>query len=163
MEFVVGAMASLLGLDTSRNLSYFAVPAAWVCAHSCHLFAIISAPKSFDNTNPRSFKDNVAKAPGLSEERKLFIARAKAAADNGYETLGLFAAAVIAGNQAGLDARTLNLLSAGYLATRLIYNYIYIYLGSSAKIAPLRSLVWAVSLFFSLGLFISSGLKLKNA
>ena len=96
-------------------------------------------------------------------QRKLFITRIKSAADNGYETLGLFAAAVAAGNQAGLTPRTLNLCSAGYLATRLIFNYIYIYLGGSAKIAPLRSLVWAANIFFSLGLFVASGLKLKNA
>jgi uncharacterized MAPEG superfamily protein len=70
---------------------------------------------------------------------------------------------VAAGNQAGLDARTLNLFSAGYLATRLIFNYIYIYLGSSAKLAPLRSLAWTVNMCFSLGLFVASGLKLKNA
>ena len=95
-------------------------------------------------------------------QQKQFFSRVKSASDNGYETLGLFAAAVVAGNQGGLRPQTLNIVSWGYIVTRLVYNYIYIRLGSREKLTPLRSLVWSLSLFISLGLFLSAGLKLKN-
>jgi uncharacterized MAPEG superfamily protein len=54
------------------------------------------------------------------------IIRAEGAQQNGFENVGLFASAVVAGNIAGLDNRTLNILSSGYLASRAVYNYIYI-------------------------------------
>jgi uncharacterized MAPEG superfamily protein len=45
---------------------------------------------------------------------------------NGFENIGLFAAAVVAGNIANLDNSTLNFWSGGYLISRVIYTYIYI-------------------------------------
>ncbi|MGG6496847.1 UNVERIFIED_CONTAM: MAPEG family protein, partial [Bacteroidetes bacterium 56_B9] len=44
----------------------------------------------------------------------------------GFENLGLFAAAVVAGNIVRLDNWTLNVLSGGYLLSRVAYNLIYI-------------------------------------
>lgn len=43
------------------------------------------------------------------------------------ENIGLLAAAVTAGNFAGLDKQLLNYLSAGYLASRIVYNIVYIH------------------------------------
>jgi uncharacterized MAPEG superfamily protein len=52
--------------------------------------------------------------------------RAEGAQQNGFENIGLFAAAVVIGNVAKLDNWTLNALSAGYLASRVVYNALYI-------------------------------------
>lgn len=52
--------------------------------------------------------------------------RAEGAQQNGFENIGLFAAAVVIGNVAKLDNWTLNSLSFGYLASRVLYNVIYI-------------------------------------
>lgn len=49
------------------------------------------------------------------------IIRAEGAQQNGFENLGIFAAGVVAGNAAGLDAGYLNALSAAYIATRVVY------------------------------------------
>jgi uncharacterized MAPEG superfamily protein len=54
------------------------------------------------------------------------IIRAEGAQQNGFENVGLFAAAVVAGNIAKLDNTTLNYLSGGYLASRVLYNFVYI-------------------------------------
>lgn len=54
------------------------------------------------------------------------IARAEGAQQNGFENIGLFAAAVVVGNVAKLDNSTLNTLSYGYLASRVVYNFLYI-------------------------------------
>jgi hypothetical protein len=45
---------------------------------------------------------------------------------NGFENVGLFAAAVVAGNIANLDNSTLNFWSGGYLVSRVVYTYVYI-------------------------------------
>lgn len=87
--------------------------------------------------------------------------RAEAAQANGFENLGFFAAAVVAGTAAGLEPSTLNGLSLGYLASRLAYNHIYIF----NDLVPW----WArtVTFFGGLGaifaLFIQSGNKYKNS
>ena len=55
------------------------------------------------------------------------IIRAEGAQQNGFENIGLFAAAVVIGNVAKLDNSTLNTLSGAYLASRVVYNLLYIY------------------------------------
>ncbi|KFA66855.1 hypothetical protein S40285_09699 [Stachybotrys chlorohalonatus IBT 40285] len=153
-------MPSFLGLDFTRNLSYFAVPAAFWCAHSAHLYTIVFAGKSYDNSNPLALRDRIAKEPTLSAESKEHFIRAKNASQNGYETLGLFAAGVVAANQAGVSRRTLNALSWGYVVSRVVYNFIYINLGGYRKAeAFMRSSAWSVSMFLSVGLFIVAGFK----
>jgi hypothetical protein len=62
----------------------------------------------------------------LETATKERITRAEGAQQNGFENIGLFAAAVVAGNIAKLDNRTLNMLSGTYVASRLLYNYIYL-------------------------------------
>jgi hypothetical protein len=57
---------------------------------------------------------------------KATIVRAEGAQQNGFENIGLFAAAVVIGNVAKLDNWTLNALSVGYLASRVAYNVLYI-------------------------------------
>ena len=56
-----------------------------------------------------------------SHHAKQRILRAKNASGNGFETLGFFAAGVLAGNQAGIKPAALNVLALGYLASRVAY------------------------------------------
>lgn len=62
--------------------------------------------------------------PSLATKER--IVRAEGAQQNGFENIGLFAAAVVAGNMARLDNWTLNALTGGYLASRVAYNLLYI-------------------------------------
>lgn len=88
--------------------------------------------------------------------------RAKAAADNGLETLGFYAAAVVAANFAGLETRTLNQLSLTYAASRLVYVAVYIWLQSNRGMALLRTVAWGTSVITTLTLWIKAGMKLME-
>lgn len=89
------------------------------------------------------------------------ITRAEGAQTNGFENMGIFAAAVVAGNMAGLPAQTLNLLSGGYIASRVLFNLIYINhtteLGAAA-----RSVTFFTGLGFVMTLFVKSGNALRE-
>jgi uncharacterized MAPEG superfamily protein len=87
--------------------------------------------------------------------------RAEAAQMNGFENLAFFASAVVAGNLAGLPAATLNMLSGGYIVSRILYNFIYIN-NTSQAMANTRSIVFASGVGMILTLFIKSGNVLKD-
>ena len=111
---------------------------------------------------------------------KATIVRAEGAQQNGFENIGLFAAAVVIGNVAKLDNWTLNALTAGYLASRVVHNALYItgttdtagkffsgsYLNESddanAPIANGRSVVFLTGVGIIWTLFIKSGNVLRN-
>jgi uncharacterized MAPEG superfamily protein len=86
------------------------------------------------------------------------ILRAEAASSNGFEGLPVFAAAIVAGNNAGLSTSTLNALSITYILSRVVYNWVYIFLSGNRKYAGLRTPVWLVGLGSALTLFIKAGL-----
>jgi uncharacterized MAPEG superfamily protein len=116
----------------NKNYSLYAVPAAWTIALLPHAYAIsLTNSKSknkskFDITQPRSMPSRLVSDPTLDKSTKDRIIRAEGAQANGFENIGFFAASVVAGNLAGLSTRTLNMLSWGYVASRVVYSMIYI-------------------------------------
>ena len=141
--------------------------------------------KSFNKRNPRSYSSvvendqSIDKAvshtrsfsslpvqnqtnPSISNQQtREKIQRAEGAQQNGFENLGLFAAAVVAGNVAGLSATTLNTLSIGYLASRVAYTWIYIN-NTSEALAAARSIVYTIGVGQIFTLFIKSGNVLRE-
>jgi uncharacterized MAPEG superfamily protein len=89
------------------------------------------------------------------------IHRCEGAQTNGFENIGLFAAAVLAGNFAGLPARTLNLLSGGYVVSRVLYNWIYIN-STRPAMALARTGMWSVGIGLIMTLLVQSGNALKD-
>jgi uncharacterized MAPEG superfamily protein len=85
------------------------------------------------------------------------VSRGEAASSNGFETLGFYAAAVVAANLARVPTSTVNNLTLGYLASRFAYNYTYVFLQDNARLAPLRTLVWGVGIGLIFTLFIKAG------
>jgi uncharacterized MAPEG superfamily protein len=96
-------------------------------------FTSIKSPSKggYDNNNPREWE---AKQTGWK-------ARAKAAQDNGFEALPLFAFAVLAAQHAGLDQGRTDQLAMAFIAIRLVYIATYL-----ADIGALRTLVWTAGL-----------------
>jgi uncharacterized MAPEG superfamily protein len=45
---------------------------------------------------------------------------------NGFDNIAFFAAAVVAGNVANLNTHTLNTLSVAYVASRVVFNIVYV-------------------------------------
>ncbi|CAH0047081.1 unnamed protein product [Clonostachys solani] len=152
-------MATSLGLSFARNhISYFAVPAAFACAHIPHLYSVVASQGAYDNSNPRALKDSIASTGTLDEETKQRLIRAKRASENNYETIGLFAAGVAAANQAGAPTCVVNALSWGYVGFRVVYNFVYINLGGIRETHWIRSAVWSVCMWSSVGLFVAAGI-----
>jgi uncharacterized MAPEG superfamily protein len=89
------------------------------------------------------------------------ISRAKAATANGFETLGLYAAAVVAGNVAGVATERMNQLTLGYLLSRVVYIYTYVRLQDNARLAPLRPLVWLAGVGIVTTLYVLAGKALN--
>jgi len=147
-------------LDFTRNFSLYTIPAAWVFSLVPHVYATGLAGEKFDNRSPRSLTSSLKDNQTLDAATKEKIIRAEGAQQNGFENVGLFAAAVVAGNIAGLDNSTLNYLSGGYLVSRAIYNLIYITNDTpSAANARTATFLTGIGLIFTL--FIKSGNALR--
>lgn len=75
----------------------------------------------------------------------------------------MYASGIAAAAAAGVPSRTLNYLGAGYLASRAVYNTVYIFLQDNRKLAPLRSVVWNVSVGVIITLWVKAGNKAAAA
>nr|XP_036578208.1 uncharacterized protein CTRU02_11709 [Colletotrichum truncatum]KAF6785409.1 hypothetical protein CTRU02_11709 [Colletotrichum truncatum] len=162
---------SLFGLDlTQKGLSLYAIPAAFASAMSAHGYAAAAAGKLYDPANPRRLQatiesddkvDKIVSVCGraLSEHLKNRILRARSAAQNAWETLGMFSAGVAAANAAGVDPYYVNLLSFGYIGSRILYNIIYIRLQDNRAWAPARSLTWISGLALTFSLYLAAASK----
>ncbi|KAM0297427.1 hypothetical protein HYE67_007396 [Fusarium culmorum] len=155
-------MESFLGLDLTRNYSFFTVPAAFFIIALPHAYTITAAKGTYDNANPRSHKNNIEKCENFTKSDKQFFYRAKAATENGFETLGLYAAGLVAANFAGVPTPTINALGFSYVASRVAYNIVYLWLQADRRLAPVRSLVWTASIGFIITLWIKAGNKMLS-
>jgi len=98
----------------------------------------------------------VSENQGIDSTTKGRIIRAESAQQNGFENVGLFATAVVAGNMARLDSTSLNILSVGYVLSRIVYSYIYIH-NTTAGLAMTRTLVFISGVAMIWSLFILAG------
>ncbi|KAI8959473.1 hypothetical protein F5Y11DRAFT_332948 [Daldinia sp. FL1419] len=151
-------MASYIGLE--KNISYFTIPAAVILALLPRAYSGITGPgkKFFDPNNPRTFTAKLESAE-IDKRLKGRLVRAESAGANAFENLGVYAAAVTAGNAAGLSAKTLNALALGYLAARVLYTWIYIWGQENRRITPLRTVVWSVAMGCCMALFSLAGAR----
>ncbi|KAJ2977287.1 hypothetical protein NQ176_g4459 [Zarea fungicola] len=138
-------MASL-GIDLAKNLSFYTVPAAFLLCLLPQAVVMSRARGLFDSAYPRQFVSSIEQCETLKKETKQTFIRAKCASDNGFETIGVFAAAVVAANHAGVETSALNTLSIFYVISRLGYIFAYVILGANRKLAPIRTLTWAAGI-----------------
>lgn len=150
-----------------ENLSFHAIPLAWFIAlsprfYGAHKYSEATDGGDLDIRNPRAFSDEVSEDTELKESTRNRIIRAEAAMDNGFEFLGLFAAGVCAGNIARLENRWLNGLSWGWLASRVVYNVLYVN-NSTKSLAKARAGVFMAGMGMIFTLFVKAGNKLRHA
>lgn len=86
--------------------------------------------------------------------------RAEGCQQNGFENVGVFAAAVVAANVAKLDVGYLNMLSWGYIASRVVYTYIYLN-NTSLGFAYVRSVVFVGGVGLCMTMFVSAANVLR--
>ncbi|KAM0750642.1 hypothetical protein T439DRAFT_325699 [Meredithblackwellia eburnea MCA 4105] len=147
------------------NYSLYSVPAAWMLCIFPHWYAISLTASSkdlpnFKNSCPREF---IAKCRALEKQSPVVARylRAEAASQNGFENIGLWAAAVAIGNAAGIPSSTLNIISGTYLVSRALYNVLYISTTTEQKSA-LRTLVFGSGVLCIWFNFIKAGLILNK-
>ncbi|PWN99607.1 hypothetical protein FA09DRAFT_337122 [Tilletiopsis washingtonensis] len=159
------------------NYSLHALPVVLFFAALPHWWAIATVerlqrdPKhpffrgGWDNQNPRAWvarlNAHVAAGKRLSplEQRVL---RAQSAQQNGFESFAQIAAAILAGNFARLPSHELNRVAAIYLATRLVYNYLYVTTGSKS-FSFVRTIVFNTGTFVLVRLLFRAGNALRYA
>ncbi|KAF4463860.1 hypothetical protein FALBO_9312 [Fusarium albosuccineum] len=144
-------MESFLGLDLSRNYSFFTVPAAFFVIAIPHVYGVRISGGTYDNANPRGHNEAI---------KKQLILRAKAATENGFETFGLYAAGVAAANHARVSVPALNALTLSYVACRTAYNVAYVWLQADRRLCWIRSVVWTVSIGLIMTLWVKAGNKM---
>lgn len=120
------AISSLTGL---QNFSLLSIPAVWVVSISAHFYAITLTKGRFTNASPRDYLAAISRKQNKSAIDHKYI-RAEAAQQNGFENLGLYAAAIVAGHIAKLPSGQLNSLALGYVASRVLFNILYIFVTS---------------------------------
>ena len=122
-------------------------------------FLLIKADKErkvYDNRNPRAATpESLRKVMGPPTYEK--YSKAKAAHVNGHENFPLFAAAMLAGNFAGLDPRSLNLVAASLLTMRVVYSISYVVAKTRAQ-SFIRSLIFNVATFIKLYILVKAAL-----
>ncbi|KAL2205686.1 hypothetical protein CC79DRAFT_1275055 [Sarocladium strictum] len=151
-------MAGVVNL--SHNYFLYSVPVAYVLALWPNIYGKLKSGHIFDRANPRDFNEAVKSAESIDKIMKNRILRSQAASDNAHETLSLFVGGILAADRAGVPIRTINLLSGGYLLSRLIFNIAYVWLQDNRKFAFLRIAAWFAGVFCWMAMFIKSGLLL---
>jgi len=113
--------------------------------------------KHFDNTRPRSLTSTIKEDQSVSKADKDLVIRAEGCQQNGFENVGIFAAAVVV---AKLDVGYLNMLSWGYIASRVVYTYIYLN-NTSLGFAYVRSVVFVGGVGLCMTMFVSAANVLR--
>ncbi|TQN73100.1 hypothetical protein CSHISOI_02391 [Colletotrichum shisoi] len=146
-----------------KGLSLYTLPAALAMAMLPNIYAAALSGPHYDLCNPRRLQNSITADDKLEKMVKERILRAKAASENAFETLGFHSAGVVAANVAGVDARTVNVLTLGYVVCRALYNIIYVRLQDNRNFGPLRSLVWMVSIGISFSLYFKAAAQLASS
>ncbi|KAG7570976.1 hypothetical protein FFLO_01070 [Filobasidium floriforme] len=153
--------ATTLGLRSGlfdRNLSVLAIPATFAVAFLPHTVKVILLGDRFDNEKPRAQTNFKVTDDSIYREK---INRLAAIHTNGMENFPLFAAAVLAANFARLPTRLLNTFSLSYLASRILFSFIY-YSQSSTSASVARSVSYFGGMLGSLWVLVKSGNRLNQ-
>ncbi|KAK5129704.1 hypothetical protein LTR08_002948 [Meristemomyces frigidus] len=159
-------MASYIPDLARTNISFYTVPAAWIVALMPRVWALnnYKAATKKDTKaialQPRDFSKIATNDQALDAKTRDRIIRAEAAQANGFENFGLFAAAVVAGNMAGLEVSTMNGLTIAYVVSRVVYNHIYIY--NDLLPSQARTAAFFGGVGICMAMFVQAGNKMRS-
>jgi len=148
-------------MDLPKGISLYTIPAAFFLAMTPHTYVAVAAGRSYDIAYPRKTTSTLVADDKMDKIVKMRFIRAQAATENGLETIGFYAAAVVAANAAGVNVDLINALTLSYLGTRVVYNLIYVLLQDNRAFAPLRSLSWITGVGITTALYVKAGMKLS--
>ncbi|KAJ6569147.1 hypothetical protein B0H19DRAFT_691173 [Mycena capillaripes] len=147
----------------SNPLSFYSIPVVWLTAFVPVTLksAAIHKVKGFNNVQPRQNVGRVAADDKIPPAIARRIERMEGAHLNGNENFPIWVAAVLAGNFAGLDNYTMNVVSIAYIFGRVLYNYVYINQERRAQ-GTIRTIVWFSSLSLPMYLLFSAANKVAK-
>ena len=159
-------MAAYFPNLSREHYSLYTVPGAFLLALAPRLYTMATykqtTGKAFDAKSPHAFLPRQLEPDvTLDAETRGRLERAEGAQANGFENLGFFAAAIAAGNAAGLSPGFLNTISFAYIANRVVYNFLYIY-GTTNTIAFTRTYTWLGSMALVSSVFVAAANKLRK-
>lgn len=124
------------------NFPLFSVPLAFILCYVPHAIRVVVATKAglYDNVQPRKIQERLDQA---DPQTRHLIASASGAHNNQLETIGVYAAGIVANSAVGVarDDWQFITLAIAYLALRVAY--IAVYLGPPVLGGYLRSAVFA--------------------
>ncbi|GJJ77645.1 hypothetical protein EMPS_10004 [Entomortierella parvispora] len=135
----------LLSLPIAAGIAY--------APHFIRALIVINATKRWNNVSPRGQLEKVETR--MSKAAWAMAKRAEGAHINGIETLPIFYGAVLAALQAGVAKDTVNYYSGLFLATRVLYNLVYI-INTTQITALARTGIWTASMVACLKLFLAA-------
>ncbi|KAI1295055.1 hypothetical protein EDD11_008047 [Mortierella claussenii] len=135
----------LLSLPIAAGLAY--------APHFVRALIIINATKRWNNISPRGQLEKAETR--MSKAAWAMAKRAESAHNNGIETLPIFYSAILAALHAGVAKDTVKFYAGFFVASRLLYNIIYIF--NTTQIAALaRTGTWIAGMTACVKLFLAA-------
>ncbi|KAG0306455.1 hypothetical protein BGZ97_000732 [Linnemannia gamsii] len=138
------------------NTPLLMLPAAAVVAYAPHFIRgaiVIYHTKRWNNINPRGQLDKIENK--MTKAGWAMAKRAEGAHANGLETLPLFYGAVLAALHAGVAKDTVSFYSTFFVASRVLFNIVYIF-NTSQLTALARTGIWTAGIISCLKLFLAA-------
>ncbi|KAL5499205.1 hypothetical protein ACEPAH_1723 [Sanghuangporus vaninii] len=153
-----------MSISLNTPLSLYSIPVVWYTSfYPMNMkFALIQKTVGYNNLQPRANTKRIMENPSVPRDVAERVERLEGAHLNGNEILPLWIGAVLAGNMAGISNKTLNIASAGFIATRMLYNYVYIN-QSTVRASWTRSALFFTSLGFPMYLLVKAGNLVRKA
>ncbi|KAG0012440.1 hypothetical protein BGZ81_001574 [Podila clonocystis] len=138
------------------NFPVFSMALAAGLAYVPHFlrgFIVLQATKRWDNVNPRGQMERIQAK--MTKEAWQMAKRAEGAHHNGLETLPLFYGAVLAALHTGVAKDTVNFYAGLFLATRALFNVVYIF-NTNQGTALVRTGLWTASIASCIKLILAA-------
>ncbi|TFK48895.1 hypothetical protein OE88DRAFT_434515 [Heliocybe sulcata] len=141
----------------STPLAIYSIPVVWLTTFYPMTLkrGLIGRTIGYNNMQPRSNTQRMAKDAAVSPEVADRIERMEGAHSNGNEILPLWIGAIALSNHARLLSRNVNIAAITFIGLRVLYNYLYIN-GTTTTMASMRSAAWMTSVAVPMFLIIQS-------
>ncbi|KAF8952218.1 hypothetical protein CPC16_009902 [Podila verticillata] len=121
--------------------------------HFLRGFIVLRATKRWDNVNPRGQMERIQAK--MTKEDWQMAKRAEGAHNNGIETLPVFYGAVLAALYTGVPKDTVNFYAGLFVATRALFNVVYIF-NTNQGTALIRTGLWTAGIASCVKLFLAA-------
>lgn len=144
------------------HYALLSIPAMWLTALYPHARAVSLIKNAnnnkWDNVNSKGSAWSATLQKSVPTEVLARYERAEAAHRNGLENLPFFGLAVLCAEWAGVPETTVGVSAWAFVASRLVYNALYLNT-TDLKKSFARSGVWGVSTLICLSLFVQAALQ----